>query len=67
MIWGINFGFNNGRNAVVQAKAIVATFAPGGATRSAGVSLDAIEVGNEADLYKYDGPRGPSMRYKPIH
>jgi hypothetical protein len=60
MIWGVNFGSNSTSNAVAQAKAIAATFAVGGAANSAGVILDSIEIGNDADLYMYNGLRGPS-------
>ncbi|KAF8309020.1 glycoside hydrolase family 79 protein [Clavulina sp. PMI_390] len=57
MIWGTNLGFNNTDNAVAQALAIVATFSRGGAAHAAGVALDAIEIGNEADLYISNGLR----------
>ncbi|KAF8309013.1 hypothetical protein DL93DRAFT_2170653 [Clavulina sp. PMI_390] len=57
MIWGTNLGFNNTDNAVAEAKAIVSTFSPGGAAHAAGISLDYIEIGNEADLYSGNGLR----------
>ncbi|KAF8309017.1 glycoside hydrolase family 79 protein [Clavulina sp. PMI_390] len=51
MTWGTNLGFNDSGNAVAQALAIVNTFSQGGAAHAAGVKLDAIEIGNEPDLY----------------
>lgn len=57
MIWGVNFGANNLTNAVNMAKAIAKQFQPGGAAHAAGVSLDMIEIGNEADLYGNNGLR----------
>ncbi|PCH34775.1 glycoside hydrolase family 79 protein [Wolfiporia cocos MD-104 SS10] len=56
MVWGVNLGLNNATNAINMAKAIFRAFdLP--ATRSAGVTLERIEVGNEADLYGSNGLR----------
>lgn len=63
MIWGVNLGSNSTTNAVAQAKAIVATFASGGAANAAGVTLDSIEIGNEADLYHNNGLRSSSWTF----
>lgn len=63
MIWGVNFGSNSTANAVAQAKAIVSTFAAGGAANAAGVILDSIEIGNEADLYHNNGLRPSSWTF----
>ncbi|KAF8316383.1 hypothetical protein DL93DRAFT_774021 [Clavulina sp. PMI_390] len=57
MIWGTNLGSNNTANAVKEAKAIVSTFSHGGVAHKSGVKLDAIEIGNEADLYSGNGLR----------
>lgn len=58
MIWGVNLGANNVTNAVIEAQAIRKAFQSGGAAANAGIILDAIEIGNEADLYKNNGLRG---------
>lgn len=60
MTWGVNFGANNVANAVNMAKAIAKQFVPGGAAHAAGVLLDMIEIGNEADLYGSNGLRNSS-------
>ena len=57
MIWGVNFGLNNITNAVSEAIAIRKAFLPGGPAFDAGITLDAIEMGNEADLYATNGLR----------
>ncbi|KAF8316382.1 hypothetical protein DL93DRAFT_2056457 [Clavulina sp. PMI_390] len=51
MVWGVNLGATSTSNAVAEAQAIMSTFSSGGAANSAGVLLDSIEIGNEADLY----------------
>lgn len=51
MVWGVNFGSGTVANAVAQTKAIVAAFGTSGAAHKAGVILESIEIGNEADLY----------------
>ena len=56
MVWGVNFGADNATNAVNMAKSILKAFASS-AVKAAGVVLDRIEVGNEADLYKNNGLR----------
>lgn len=57
MIWGVNFALNNVSVAVAEAKAIRKAFTAGGAAFDAGIILDAIEIGNEADLYAHHGLR----------
>lgn len=57
MIWGINFGTGDVSNAVAQTQAIMAAFTPGGAASNSGITLDFIEIGNEADLYAKHGLR----------
>ena len=56
MVWGVNLGFNNVTNAVNMAKAIVRAFRTN-AVKASGVILDLLEVGNEADLFRYNGLR----------
>lgn len=57
MTWGVNLGSASTSNAVAEAKAIMATFSEGGAAYEAGIILEAIEIGNEADLYANNGLR----------
>ena len=59
MIWGVNFGQNNITAAYLEARAIKNAFSSS-AVKAAGVTLDFIEIGNEADLYKSNGLRDPS-------
>ncbi|KAI0368386.1 glycoside hydrolase family 79 protein [Pilatotrama ljubarskyi] len=56
MTWGVNLGADNVTNAVNMAKAIVGAFRTG-AVKASGVTLERIEIGNEADLYKNNGLR----------
>lgn len=56
VIWGINFGQNNLTAAVLEAQAIHNAFQTP-AVKNAGVTLDFIEIGNEADLYSSNGAR----------
>ncbi|KAF8900153.1 glycoside hydrolase family 79 protein [Gymnopilus junonius] len=56
VIWGVNFGKNNLTAAFLEAKAIVKAFASS-AVKAAGITLDSIEIGNEADLYSSNGDR----------
>ncbi|KAJ7274489.1 glycoside hydrolase family 79 protein [Mycena haematopus] len=52
--WGVNFG---GKFAVfLETKAIITAFASP-ALKNAGITLDFLELGNEADLYKNNGLR----------
>jgi len=49
----------------LEAKSLVEAFASP-AVKNAGITLDAIEIGNEADLYKNNGLRPktyPSTQY----
>ncbi|PPQ71401.1 hypothetical protein CVT26_011116 [Gymnopilus dilepis] len=59
VIWGVNFGKNNLTAAFLEAKSIVKAFASS-AVKAAGITLDFIEIGNEADLYKNNGDRASS-------
>ncbi|KXN91627.1 hypothetical protein AN958_12479 [Leucoagaricus sp. SymC.cos] len=56
VVWGVNFGQNNLTAAYLEAKAIVKAFAST-AVNSQGIVLDAIEIGNEPDLYRNNGLR----------
>ena len=56
MIWGLNFGKANLTAAYLSAQSILKAFASP-AVKSAGIMLDGIEIGNEADLYAYNGLR----------
>lgn len=63
MVWGLNLGSDSTSNAVAQVKAIMSTFASDGAATAAGVILDYIEIGNEADLYGSNGLRSSSWTF----
>jgi len=54
--WGLNLGADNITNAVDEAKSLIQAF-QSSAMKSAGVTLDLIEIGNEADLYVNNGLR----------
>jgi len=56
VIWGLNLGQTNLTATFLGAKALVEAFASP-AVKNAGIILDAIEIGNEADLYKNNGAR----------
>ncbi|KAI0337156.1 glycoside hydrolase family 79 protein [Trametopsis cervina] len=56
MTWGINFGADNATNALNMAVSILKAFGSV-AVQRAGVVLDLLEIGNEADLYKNNGLR----------
>ncbi len=56
MTWGVNFGADNVTNAINMAKAIVRAFNTS-AVEASGVVLDLIEVGNEVDIFKWNGLR----------
>ncbi|KAH9936819.1 glycoside hydrolase family 79 protein [Epithele typhae] len=56
MVWGVNFGLDNATNAGNMARSIVQAF-KSAAVLAAGVVLDRIEIGNEADLYSNNGLR----------
>lgn len=55
VIWGLNFGQNNITAAFLEATSIAKAFSSPEIKR-AGIVLDAIEIGNEADFYG-DGRR----------
>ncbi|KAF9466484.1 hypothetical protein BDZ94DRAFT_170407 [Collybia nuda] len=54
--WGLNLGQNNLTDAFLEARSIVKAFSSS-AVKGAGIVLDSIEIGNEADLYKNNGAR----------
>ena len=56
MTWGVDLGADNVTNAVNMAKAIARAFRTS-AVKASGVTLDLIEVGNEADLFRSNGLR----------
>jgi hypothetical protein len=47
---GLNFGQNNITAAFLEARSIVKAFSSS-AIKAAGIVLDSIEIGNEADFY----------------
>jgi len=60
IIWGVNFGQNNLTAAFLEASAIANAFTST-ASRDAKITLEAIEIGNEADLYTRNGARNSSF------
>src|ERR1700733_1928016 len=50
----------NIKNAVAMAESILIAFSARGAAQGAGIFLDAVEIGNEADLYASNGNRPSS-------
>ncbi|KAJ6513350.1 glycoside hydrolase family 79 protein [Mycena sanguinolenta] len=54
--WGVNFGGQNLTAVFLETKAILAAFASP-AVKNAGITLDFLELGNEADLYNGNGLR----------
>jgi len=60
VIWGVNQLSSNVTNAVAMAKSIVKAFSVDGPAHRAGVSLAALQIGNEADLYVGHGFRPKS-------
>ncbi|KAF7970112.1 hypothetical protein HWV62_24994 [Athelia sp. TMB] len=62
--WGVSLREDNLTSAYLETKAIVKAFASA-AVKNAGITLDFIEVGNEADLYVNNGgrraPYGPTQ------
>lgn len=54
--WGLNLGQNNITAAFLEAKSIVKAFSSP-AIKRAGIVLDSIEIGNEANLYPSNGAR----------
>ena len=56
MTWGVNFGQNNLTAAVLEAQSILSAFDSPVVAR-AGIVLDLLEIGNEADLYPNHGAR----------
>lgn len=54
--WGLDLGQNNLTTVFLQTKSIIKAFASS-AIKNAGIVLDALEIGNEADLYKNNGLR----------
>lgn len=60
VIWGVNFGENNLTAAFLEAIAIANAFTSD-AFQDLDITLEAIEVGNEADLYTSNGARPSSF------
>jgi hypothetical protein len=60
IIWGVNFGQNNLTAAFLETTAIANAFTST-TFRDAGITLEAIEIGNEADLYTSNGARSSSF------
>ncbi|KZP27312.1 glycoside hydrolase family 79 protein [Athelia psychrophila] len=62
--WGVNLRADNITAAYLETKAIVQAFASS-AVKSAGITLDFLEIGNEADLYVNNkgrvAPYGPTQ------
>ncbi|TFK40176.1 glycoside hydrolase family 79 protein [Crucibulum laeve] len=56
VIWGVNLGQNNITAAILAASSIAKAFRSS-AIKDAGIVLDAIEIGNEPDLYMNNGLR----------
>ncbi|KAG7092119.1 hypothetical protein E1B28_008493 [Marasmius oreades] len=57
--WGVNFGQNNITATFLQAQSIAKAFSSREIT-NAGIKLDFIEIGNEADLFRSNGFRSPN-------
>ncbi|KAH9999196.1 glycoside hydrolase family 79 protein [Russula compacta] len=60
VIWGVNFGQNNLTAAFLQATAIANVFTSA-CFQNSNITLEAIEIGNEADLYINHGARNSSF------
>jgi hypothetical protein len=60
VVWGVNFGQNNLTAAFLEATAIANAFASSSFQNSK-ITLEAIEIGNEADLYTNNGLRDSSF------
>ncbi|KAK7021937.1 hypothetical protein VNI00_017166 [Paramarasmius palmivorus] len=56
VIWGVNFGQNNLTAAVLEAQSIAKAFTSPAVTDE-GITLDLVEIGNEADLFRNNGFR----------
>ncbi|KAJ7634965.1 glycoside hydrolase family 79 protein [Roridomyces roridus] len=54
--WGVNFGGANLTAVFLETQAIISAFASSAFTQ-AGITLDNLELGNEADLYTNNGLR----------
>lgn len=57
--WGVNLGTSNMTAAMLEAKAIFKAFSSP-AVKQAGVTLKAVEIGNEPDVYTLTGHRNSS-------
>ncbi|KIL67493.1 glycoside hydrolase family 79 protein [Amanita muscaria Koide BX008] len=57
VVWGVNLGQRNLSAAVSEAQSIAKAFSSP-TFKNAGLVLDAIEIGNEPDLYPNNGARG---------
>jgi hypothetical protein len=52
----LNLGQNNLTAAFLEAKSLAKAFSSF-SVKAAGITLDAIEIGNEVDLYQFNGLR----------
>lgn len=60
MTWGFNLGSANLTLARIELDAIFTAFSKPtyqGGVKGSGVSLELVELGNEADLYNHNGHR----------
>ncbi|KAJ6494713.1 glycoside hydrolase family 79 protein [Mycena vitilis] len=57
--WGVNFGGKNLTATFLETQAIINAFSSP-AVKNAGITLEFLELGNEADLYKNNGLRNSS-------
>jgi hypothetical protein len=63
VIWGLNLGQNNITAAFFEAQSLIKAFASS-PFKNAGIVLEAIEIGNEADLYSENGMRPSTFTSK---
>jgi len=56
VIWGLNLGQNNLTTSFLAAKALLKAFSEP-SIMNAGIRLEAIQIGNEADLFVNNGVR----------
>jgi hypothetical protein len=56
VIWGVNFGQNNLTAAVLESQSMAKAFSSPAITDE-GITLDLVEIGNEADLFRNNGFR----------
>ncbi|KAL5480158.1 hypothetical protein ACEPAI_1428 [Sanghuangporus weigelae] len=59
VIWGVNFGSDNVTAAFLEARAIKTAF-DSDTLAGKSITLEAIEIGNEPDIYGFTGHRDPA-------